>query len=152
MVKFVEDITLLIAIKNGEIIMIFIMKLFRLVVTVAMVGISIYLVYDFAQKEKVRSEYNGVIEMINRGELISAVPKLKVLIKSKDLAVAENAEHELVKLYKRLGDDTGRPTKESAEYYKLALRIDPSCLNEKQKQLVEADRKFSESAKKLDTK
>jgi len=119
------------------------MNLFRLAVTVALIGVCGYLVYDFFNKQKERSAYNETIEMVNRGELEEAVPKFQEFMKSKDSAVVKNAASELVKVYKRLGDDPGKPTKESARYYQLALGLDPDCLDEKQKRLVEADRKFN---------
>lgn len=121
----------------------FIMNLFRFAVTIALVGVCGYLVYDFVDKQKERSAYNETIEMVNRGELKESVDPLKKFMDSSDSAIASNAKSELIKLYKRLGDDPGNPTKKSAHYYQLALSLDPDCLNDMQKRLVEADRKFN---------
>ncbi len=122
----------------------FITSLFRLCLTIVIIGASGYFTYSFYQKQSKISEYNQAIVMINSGELVKVIPKLKGFIKSHNKEMSENAENELVKVYKRLGDDTGKTTKECVEYYQLALGIDPDCLDEKQKKLVDSNRKLEE--------
>ena len=120
----------------------FIFGLFRFALTLAGVALCGYLIYNFVQKQSVRSEYNDVIQMINHGKLKPAVAKLQQFLKSTESSVRGNAEKELIKVYKSLGDDPGNTTIDSAKYYQLALGLDPDCLNDTQMKLVEADRVF----------
>jgi len=120
----------------------FIMGVVRFVITIAVLGASGYFVYDFVMRQNERSGYNKAIELVNHGKLDEAVEKLKVFMNSSDPDVAATAKGELIKVYKRLGDDVSKPTKVSAEFYELAAGLDPDCLEDKQMRLLDAHRKF----------
>jgi len=124
----------------------FIVGVIRFAITIAVLALSGYFVYDFVLKQNERAGYNKVVEMVNHGKLEEAVEGLKPYTKSFDPNVASYAKSQLAKVYMMLGDDPSKPTKVCAEYYEKAAAINPDCLEEKQKRLLDAHRKFKHGA------
>jgi tetratricopeptide (TPR) repeat protein len=114
------------------------MTVVKIVIAVVGLGAAGYFAYDAMQDRQDVAEYNRIVEeYYNKQKFEKAAAAFEDLLTRAEGSLKEEVRSDLVDTYKHLGDDPGRSTRESAEWYRKAVEIDPDCLNRQQKRTMQ---------------
>jgi hypothetical protein len=111
----------------------------RLIITIALAIFIIAIVRYILVRGSQTREYNEIIsDLVDQQKYEEAIPRLQKLVDTAQPSIRDAARTQLAKCYVQLGENPELPLTKSAEFYKKANDLDPSSLDETQRQAMKA--------------